>query len=146
MNFFITLFHISWFWSQVQALQLATPWIRTQFPPVQLLDSQQVCLLTVGIFKNSQLFKNTLHFQFVYIDPKKPYWGSGQLILLYVHIKGRTYRFCILVSFSDHEKSEPFSKRSSLPLVGLWLGISLVVLLCLSGILWITLRFSRKRR
>lgn len=90
MNFFITLFHISWFWSQVQALQLATPWIPTQFPPVQLLDSQQVCLLTGGIFKNSQLFKNTLHFQFVYIDPKKPYWGSGQLILLlYVHIKGK---------------------------------------------------------
>lgn len=53
---------------------------------------------------------------------------------------------CNVHSCADHEKSEPFSKRSSLPLVGLWLGISLVVLLCLSGILWITLRFSRKRR
>lgn len=69
---------------------LLLPGFVPSFPRVQLLDSQQVCLLTVGISKNSQLFKNTLHFQFVYIDPKKPYWGSGQLILLlYVHIKGK---------------------------------------------------------
>ncbi|PFX14962.1 Fibroblast growth factor receptor 1-A [Stylophora pistillata] len=57
---------------------------------------------------------------------------------------------CNFHNCADNDKnvthSEPFSMRSSLPLVALWLGISLVVLLCFSGILWITLKFFRKRR
>lgn len=111
---------------------------RSAFWPLEFLkipnSLKTLCIFNLSILTLKSLIGEVVNWYYYY---------------MYI-LKGRTYRLCILVSFSDYEKSEthsePFSKRSSLPLVGLWLGISLVVLLCLSGILWITLRFSRKRR
>lgn len=69
---------------------LLLPGFVPSFPQFNFLIANRSAFWPLEFLKIPQLFKNTLHFQFVYIDPKKPYWGSGQLILLlYVHIKGK---------------------------------------------------------